>query len=109
MHNKIVLNLFCNKIPCEILIVTLEGNLIKQITVNSICSKICFCTNQCNVIIMASFKNETIQKTLCLNNDYENIELLFNPSRYESSKNVIKLFDANYGFPVAKAQLIFRK
>ena len=109
MFNKFVtLNVFCSEIPCEILIVSEEGNLLKQLIIKSHDSKICFCTNTCNIFLIAIFRNKIVRQILYLSNNFCQIHdvMLITKS---ITNNLIKLIDANYGFPVIKAQLQFIK
>lgn len=107
---SVELNIYCNSTPCELLIVSREGNLIKQASIKNKCSKICFCTSEKAVIISAIYKNQNINQTLFLNScQCQNYDMVFNFPNQSIAENIFYLIDANYGFPIKKAELLFRQ
>lgn len=110
MFNKrVILNIFCSKIPCEIIILTANKKIIKKITLNSSNSTICFCTKGSSIKILAKYNGQTIYKTLRLLNRCQNISVnfVFNASFLQIFNYTFLLRDFNYGFPVLNAKLHF--
>jgi len=111
IYKLVILNVFCVSKPCSLTIVSNNGNVIKKVTLKAINSKICFCTKEQSFKLIARYSNQTIYKTMCINNlRCQNIfvNFVFNSQLSQRISSEIKLLDANYGFPVTKAVLNFK-
>lgn len=104
------LNIFCSKTPCELTILTCNGFVIKRLTLNKSCSKVCVCTKEKNIKLQAKNESQTIYQEIKICNFlFQNIFVSFGfhailPARINT---FITLHDKNYGFPVDKAILKF--
>ena len=112
MFKKIVfLDLHCSETPCNFTVLSCNGQIFKTIIISN-CSKVCFCTDDYQIKLFATCNKQTIQQTLCLSNSLcQNycISFVFEKIIPPKVVNLIELFDANYGFPVANATLDFKQ
>ena len=113
MFCKLVkLNIFSSNTPYELTILAQNGQIIKQITIETNKSKICFHTKNCTIKLFARYNNETNYQTAHLSNrlcQSCNVSFAFQSILRPIRPNIIKLSDATYGFPIAKAILNFRQ
>ena len=111
LNKKITLNIFSSKTPIELTILSSCEKPVKKETIHKNCSKICFCTNECCIKLVAKHKNQTIYQTIRLNNCLcQNIFVGFGFFDFIPKEvlEIISLTDANYfGLPISNATLNF--
>ena len=112
MFNKfIVFNIFCSQKPC-LLTVICDDQCKTRKNIKTTKCNICLKTKNCFVKLIARYKGLTICKTLYLSNLMcQNIfvNFVFKNKFKQKMFNTIKLFDANFGFPISKSILHFKQ
>lgn len=112
IFKTVVINVTCFTKPCTLTIMSDKGNFIKEVALKLFNTKICICTNEQRLKLIARFKSQDIYKTIYLNNQQcQNIFVNFLINKISSQRIIreIKLLVASYSLPVEKAILNFKK
>lgn len=105
-HQPYILHIYSSRAPYQLTILTCNNQVLQKITVLSQCTKICLCTNDRHVKLIAQAGNQTLFRVinLCCNFFHH----LWVDLYFPQSQVFITLNDANYGLPIANATLNFQ-
>ena len=107
LNKKIILNILSSITPFNLKLFTPNGKLIFESAITTQNSKIRFCTNCCDLKLLASINNQIIHKTIRLTNcPCQNIFLPLNFIDFPIKIPVVlTLTDSTYNLPVESAIL----
>lgn len=113
MFNLKIINLIVSSstTPYELTISTCDGNFIARRTINSTSVRFCLYTNACCIKFTAKYRNQTIVKSMLLQNckcQTRGVNFNFVPIMPTQQPQTFILLDANYSFPIAYAELNFK-
>ena len=112
MFKSVFLDVICAKHPYNLTILIDDCVLVKKPKTNQFLSKFHFCTNKKKFKIIAKRGDQTVFKTIFLSSGACQkvcTKISFGASIVQNALNRILLIDANYGLPVEKATLFFKK
>ena len=112
LYKRIKINVFCSKTPCLLTILSCDGKIIKKIKTKTKNTKICICTKERCVKLMAKYGNQIVFHKICVKGRLcQNVFVNFAFANIFSQKvfNTIILSDKNYGLPVTIASLNFKQ